>query len=102
MKLSFDYETFINEIKEEIDDGILTLTDKIQILRAHESVNGYRQIIDWYYIDTNEKDFDLLSDELTINEIDNIKKQYKKDKPFLEIICVEDFLKELEFVNKVV
>jgi chemotaxis protein CheD len=52
--------------------------------------------------DTDEKDFDLLYDELTINEIDILKKQYKKDKPFLETICVESLIKELVFYNKVI
>lgn len=49
MKISYNYLPLMQEIKEEIEDGVLSLDDVIQIVRADYDILGYRPIIDWYY-----------------------------------------------------
>lgn len=49
MKISYNYPPLMQEIKEEIEDGVLHLDDVIQIVRADYDILGYRPIIDWYY-----------------------------------------------------
>ena len=50
MGFSYDYSRIINELNEEIRDGMLTPKSFIQILREdHPVFEMYRPIIDWYY-----------------------------------------------------
>ncbi|NLG16675.1 MAG: hypothetical protein GX556_05020 [Fibrobacter sp.] len=51
MKISYDYSILIREIQEELEEGVLSESDFVQILRAPEPLRGleYRPIVDWYY-----------------------------------------------------
>lgn len=50
--ISYDYSMLIEELKEEIADGILTLTDEIKIVRIDKKI--YSPIVDWFYADDDE------------------------------------------------
>lgn len=106
MKISYDYSDMIKELKDELTDGILSITDNIQVLRAEQVLeNGYRPIIDWYYDDRKiEEDLksDIFDDEQEIEEKRKIKEQYKKDKPSLSNILVGNCILEMEELNKII
>lgn len=90
MKISYDYEEMIQELKEDVMDGVLSLTDTIQILRSDETFDdGYKPIIDWYYGDESEDETQM-------------KERYEKDKPNLSNILVEDCLAEMEERNAII
>lgn len=36
MKISYDYSELLQEIKEEVEDGIILVTDSIQVLRGEK------------------------------------------------------------------
>jgi hypothetical protein len=38
MKISFDYSILIREIQEELEEGVLSESDLVQIMRASESL----------------------------------------------------------------
>lgn len=88
MKFSYDYEDLINELKEEIVDGILKPTDYIDIVRADPLENGYRPIIDWYYV----------NGELSEAEV----KQYVRDAGNMESDLLGNVLIEMEELNKTI
>ena len=89
-KTSYDYSDLISELSEELSDGILSLDDTIQILRADEEITRYyRPIIDWYY-----------SDERMVSHPDKV--QYEHDKPKLISITVVDCLNEMERWNALI
>lgn len=100
MKISYDYEEIIQELKEELKDGMFTLSDTIQVLRSDNTIeDGYRPIIDWYYDDMVMAETlanDLLDDEEDLEEKRNLKKQYENDKLYLESITVKQCLNEME------
>ena len=106
MKISYDYEEMIQELKEDVSDGVLSLTDTIQILRSDKDIyNGYRPIIDWYYNDERIADdlkLDVFDDEQEIEEKRQIKEQYEKDKPNLLNILVGNCILEMEERNKII
>lgn len=87
------YEDFKAEILADIDDGILTMEDDIQIL-----ADGQGIILDWYYSDELQKGDLLERDEaLSFAEQKELWKQYRKDKPLLKTIKVNKFI---EIINK--
>ena len=92
MNISYDYTELIEELKEEVRDGILSLTDTIQVLRKLEKdINGYSPIIDWYYDDREmQEHFKLFSvEDIEIS-------QYRKDKSYLENMLVGNALIEMK------
>lgn len=104
MKISHDYEELINELEEEIEGGMLKLSDTIQVLRG-EPRYGYAPIIDWYY--DHERSMELFEedDEDSITDMveqAQIKKQYEEDRPHLEQMTVEEALGEMLEMDKVI
>jgi hypothetical protein len=51
--ISYDYSIMLEELKEEVADGILTLDDEIKVVRADRGL-VYFPIVDWFYIDDEE------------------------------------------------
>ena len=106
MKISYNYEEMLSELKEDVIDGVLLPTDTIQVLRSDKEIgNEYKPIIDWYY--DNERmaenfKSDVFDDEQEIAQKQQIKKQYEKDKPNLLSISVEDCILEMEEWNKII
>lgn len=102
-KLSYDYSKMMEEIKEDIAEGILKLEDTIQILRG-DIHKGYSPIIDWYY--EHEK---TLAD-ITPNEWDDkkdiimkrkIARRKEEELPKLTTVTVLDVLTEMKEMNKI-
>ena len=74
-KISYDYEEFLNEFREEIEDGILSLESEVAILRhSDERFNGaYAPIIDWWYLEDVEKDnFEIISVKNLLDEMEKV------------------------------
>ena len=104
MKISYDYHELIKELKGEVNEGILTLNDEIQILRGTPR-NKYQPIIDWYY--NHNRMIKILTPDIYNSTEDNahlkiLKKQYKTDKPNLISITVAEALEEMKRLNKII
>lgn len=88
MRISYDYQEMIQELKEEINDGILSPTDDIQILRSSKTIgDNYKPIIDWYYDDNTMVEIsetDLFDSEQDIKQMRQMYQEYIKNKPFLK------------------
>lgn len=95
LSLSYDYTEFLKELYEEIEDGILTKEDTIQILRNEKSLAGYHPIIDWYY-----------NHEMMLKVLPQLpeatKEDYEKNRSALTEITVENCVREMYAVNKLV
>ncbi len=102
MEAQYDYTDFINEILDDINDGILQGDDELQILRQDTPIEGgYYPVLDLYYNDDimmelynvgeDDEDFDTIMEE---------KELYLQDKPSLQIYKVADILKEMQDMNK--
>ncbi|ERM18910.1 hypothetical protein [Brevibacillus laterosporus] len=55
MNFSYDYEELIEELKSDLTEGLISMGDKIKIVRGQKVANHYYPIIDYYY-DDNEPD----------------------------------------------
>lgn len=97
---SYDYEEFILELKEELEDGALTLDDTICILRSDEPIQGtdYFPIIDWYY---NEETMENMKENL-LEENPSTWKAYEEDKPKLTSILVSELYIEMKEIDRVI
>lgn len=103
MTISYDYEELIQELKKDVSDGALSLTDTIQILRGRERF-GYQPIIDWYLDEEKMIELlkiDIFDDLQEIKETKQLKEQYEKDKPNLSIMAVRDVIIEMEERSKI-
>ena len=103
-KFSYDYSDMIQEMKEELEDGILKPDSIVQILRD-EAQSVYHPIIDWYYDD--KKIVEDTAIEFDDSESDKELKReyisrYLNDKPRLQLITVSAMLVEMEDMNKIV
>lgn len=101
--ITYDYEALLEELKKDVSDGALSLTDTIQILRGRERF-GYQPIIDWYL--DEEKMIELLKNDIfddlqEIKETKKIKEQYEKDKADLSNMTVQDVIVEMEERSKI-
>ena len=95
MKISYNYLPLMQEIKEEIEDGVLSLDDVIQIVRADYDILGYRPIIDWYY---GKKEMENMKMFMSPEE----KERYLQDFEKLEGISVKNCIAEMYAVNKLI
>ena len=94
-KISYDYSDLISELNEELRDGILSIDDTIQILRADEEITRYyRPVVDWYYSD------EKMAEYLDLD--DSNRRQYEQDKSKLISISVKDCLSELSKWNELI
>jgi len=107
MKISYDYSILIREIQEELEEGVLSESDFVQILRAPEPLQGlgYRPIVDWFYdVDTMRKmaSPEFMEDEEDDEDRKEMVRDYFRDFKHLKTICVSDLLAEMEEWNRVV
>lgn len=60
MKLSYDYDDLIDEVKSDIADGQLELLEEVTIVRSKKPIfNDYYPIVDYYYPeDETDEDFE--------------------------------------------
>lgn len=113
--MKINYKELIDEINDEVKEGVLVPEDTIQILRDKTPVfENYCPVIDWYYdefimneeINTPLEEM-YLPEEFTPDEwaqmkADNeeLKKQYEADKESLVTVKVKDILTEMKQMQK--
>jgi len=73
---SYDYEELLDELRSDLDEGLIKENDVLFIVRGNE-VSGYYPIIDYYY-----------DDQPPIEQF--------------EIAVVRDVVKEMEYMNKII
>ena len=103
-KISYDYSDLIQELNEEIADGILKNDSIIQVLRD-KTKSVYHPIIDWYY--SEDKIVEDTTIEFDDSEADKELKReyisrYLDDKPRLQLMTVAAMLVEMEDMNIIV
>ena len=114
-KIVSNYKMLLDEINEEVQEGVLSENDNIQILRETSAVmDTYYPISDWYY-DTFVMDEELntpleemyLPEEFSEDEWkqmkleqEETKKQYEEDQPKLVSMKVKDVLTEMKQMVK--
>lgn len=102
--IKYNYTDLISEIIEDIENGTLSLKDKIQILRGKRLSKGrerYSPIICWYY-DKNimDKIFEIEINNETSNYFKEMNKSvYLEDKPLLKVVTVKKALEEMNERN---
>lgn len=92
------YEEFIEELKEDIEDDILSHDSIIQACVKNDIV------VDWYYDhQTTLSDFNPkngFETGMSFPEAKNQYQNYKADLPFLKQVTVKDLLQYLQgFIN---
>lgn len=102
--IKYNYSDLINEITKDIENGILSLKDKIQILRGNRLSKGrerYSPIICWYYDEnTMDKIFEIEINNETSNYFKEMNKSvYLEDKPLLKVVTVKKALEEMNERN---
>ena len=102
--IKYNYTDLISEITEDIENGTLSLKDKIQILRGNRLSKGrerYSPIICWYYDEnTMNKIFEIEINNETSNYFKEINKSvYLEDKPLLKTVTVKKALEEMNERN---
>ena len=102
--IKYNYTDLISEITEDIENGTLSLKDKIQILRGNRLSKGrerYSPIICWYYNEnTMDKIFEIEIDNETSNDLKEMNKSvYLEDKPLLKTVTVKKALDEMNERN---
>ena len=107
MKISFDHSILICEIQEELEEGVLSESDFVQIMRAPDplQVLGYRPIVDWYYDANTMREMaspEFMDDEEDDEDRKEMVRDYFRDFKHLKTICVSDLLAEMEEWNRVV
>lgn len=100
-KISYDYSELIQELNEEIADGILKNNSVIQVLRD-KTKSVYHPVIDWYY--SEDKIVEDTTIEFDDSEADKeLKREYLSryldDKPNLELSTVSAILVEMKGMN---
>lgn len=76
MKYSYNYEELLEEIKGDIDEGLIGKNESIRIERE-KSLSGYKPIIDYFFKE------------------DKVEGVY-------EVVNVQDVIKEMEKYNKII
>lgn len=113
MKIS--YNGLIKEINSEVEEGVLSPNDTIQILRDETpAFENYFKVIDWYYDDfIMQEELDTPLEEMYLpeefsdeewkdmkKEQEELKVQYFEDKPKLTSVKVKDILTEMKQMQK--
>ncbi|MCQ2510649.1 MAG: hypothetical protein MJ116_09335 [Lachnospiraceae bacterium] len=109
------YKLLIEDISEQVKEGIITENDKIQVLRTDKPMmQDYRPIVDWYYdaftmkeeIETPLEEM-YMEEEFTKEEwkemhedLEKYKKQYLSEKDKLEEMGVKAALTEMKQMQK--
>jgi len=122
MKLSYDYGSLIKELEEEIEDGTLSETSDILVLRSASPISqkmdrtfvqiaeaegedaDYRPIVDWYYDDLEAERMlapDPLDSEMDIAEKKKARSDFERDRPFMKLAKVRDVLAEMREWSRV-
>jgi len=115
MRFSYDYEELINELKSDLEEGLIKESSIIGIVREEdERLQGYKPIVDYYYpcppLDINVP-LEMIHnrEEFTPEEWEQMKqehekwlKQYNEDKANIEKATVLAVLTEMEQFNSII
>ncbi len=111
MAINYDYTDLLEELQEDIDDGILESNEEIQILRQDKAIGeNYYPIVDYYYshermmaifeAENNYEDTDVQSEVDDIDEeYANLEEElalYEQDREFLQIAKVANVVEEMK------
>lgn len=70
MNFSYDYEEFIEEIKRDLSEGLITLSDSIKIVRGKLVEYNYRPIIDYYYEENKpDEEYEVMQVSKVLDEM---------------------------------
>lgn len=89
--ISHDYTELIKELESEINEGLISINEKLDVVRGEADSNGYRAIEDYYSLDAEE-----------FLETAAEKHQYFRDEPKFEQMTAEELLAELKRKNEVI
>ena len=114
--VSYDYSELLGIIKEDKEDGTISDSSIIEILRTDDErlkKVGYRPIVDFYYPGTlkdletplemlhNREEYSDSEWKALENERVKMLGQYNKDKPYLEVASVLAVITEMEQWNSI-
>lgn len=86
-----EYQSFQQELTEDLQDGILTNASAIQVLRDESGC-----ILDWYYDPaTMESDYDQMEQDYGTAYAQKAYRQYWRDRPKLTQITTLEALQEI-------
>ncbi len=111
MNINYDYTDLLDELKEDIEDGILQLDEEIQILRQDKAIgDNYFPILDYYY--SHERMLSIFDPENFYEDTDaqgditnfddefaNLEEErelYEQDREFLVLAKVSEVMEEMQ------
>jgi hypothetical protein len=74
MNISYDYEGLLNELKDDLAEGLIELNGMMKVVRD-KKVSGYQPIIDYYY-DNNDPREDY--EEMEVSEVLKEMEKYSR------------------------
>lgn len=79
MHYSYDYSDLLDELKNDIEEGLITLQSDIKVVRNDTSTfNNYYPVIDYYYFDNEtEEEYEVVKVEKVIEEMEYYNKIIK-------------------------
>ncbi len=113
--MKLNYKGLMQEINEEVKEGVITQNDTIQVLRDDTPIfQEYCPIIDWYYdAFTMKEELETPMEEMylpeefskeewasMVKEQAEYKAQYQSDQPKLTSMKVKDVLTEMKQMQK--
>lgn len=114
LNFSYDYSELIEEIKQELEEGLLKNDTLINIVRSDEGFqinpdSVYYPIIDYYTLNSYEVMCELYNGaskiedygEENLEELKNDLEQYKKDEKNFELCTVCAVITEMEQWNNI-
>jgi len=79
LNISYDYEEMLNELKGDLEEGLITSNETIKIVRGEKLLNSYSPIIDYYYNDNKPKEsFEEVQVSKVIEEMEYMDKVIKR------------------------
>lgn len=101
--ITYDYDDFLNELNEDMNAGVLSLTQSIQVQRDYQNMIGdYAPIVDWYYSkEVMEEQYQstVLDTAEEKEELEDAYRMYNLIKNSLETMTVLDAVKEMKSWN---
>lgn len=100
MNYSHDYEELIGEIKSDIAEELISLSDQLKVVRRSQATyNNYYPIIDYYYPDNNPNEaYTVMTVEDVLEEMEHYHKIIK-DKPSLKSLRLDAGLTQKQLAD---
>lgn len=73
MKYSYDYEDFLIELNNDVNEGLIRLSDDVKVVRSEQPVfSNYHAVIDYYYDDENcDEIYEVMKVSVLLEEMNN-------------------------------